>query len=1149
MYGDLENKLKLKDFTSYLNKHDIILLNETWTNDNSRIHLEGYESFSKCRFRKQRSKRDSGGIVMFVRNNIAKGVRSVNWDFEDGALLLLKKEYFNFDEDMYIVFVYMRSNNSTRRDLDNGIDAYDILFEKLAEVCHINSSILLAGDMNAHVADHSEIVFAERESTEETLYFIDNLIAPLNDMYTFNDDDFDMYDISPIRMNEDKTTNTYGKRLIDICKASGLIFLNGRKGNDRLKGAYTFHNHIGKSTNDYMICSKDALVYITDFNVHNINIWSDHCAISCIIKCNLQHYNDNTNVGPSYRVSARWKDENKDEYIGCINSDVVCQQLDTLAQSIDIINDKQTADSALLNLTNIMTNAGRANITVSKSMVANKKANYRKNEKWFDEQCAIQRNIFFESVKRYNDDRVDEHRVHMSTERSIYRRMCRMKRKQFYKSDAERMLKISKSDPNKFWKEVKSDKPRHQLPDLDFYTHFRNLAQSESTLGIDGRAETENPAHSEYRRAVDSLDEPFTLTELSTAINNLKKNKSAGIDLILNEFIVNASLQVKLIILTLFNVLLKLEYYPEFWANGCVTPVFKKGNNTDTNNYRGITVLSCIGKLFTRLLNDRLNKWAESESVLTESQFGFRKSRGTTECIFILKGLIDILFARGKKCYVCFVDYTKAYDLLDRSAVFTKLIQNGVSSKYINIIKSLYQKMKLSVKNDPQNREFRSNFGLLQGEVLSPMLFSMFVNDLPEYLSNESVGSRVQDILLQLLMFADDMAIFSETKNGLQTGINDLYRYCEKWGITVNISKTKVVVFKKGGRIAASDTWTYNGEQLEVVTQFKYLGCQLSSSGSFKACISNVTDSARRGLFALKKYFHSNPETLPSVQIQLYKAMIEPILTYCSEIWGLYNSDCIHTFHLAFLKSMLCVKRSTPNCFVYGELGIYPIHIDLKMRVVKFWLKLIRPSTTNENYARQIYKELLRIKITHPVQITWVSKLQDMFNGVGLGHFIVEQQVNNEKEFLTMFKKRLVDVYLDDWTNLVRQTSDGRLYKHIKDTFIFEQYLDMPHKTLRIAITKIRLSSHLFFIERGRWTNLERRQRTCDVCNVIEDEYHVFIECPRYSIERKKLLPNILKTRPSMNEFVKYVRCDSETEFTRVGRLCLSIQKEHKQYL
>ena len=157
------------------------------------------------------------------------------------------------------------------------------------------------------------------------------------------------------------------------------------------------------------------------------------------------------------------------------------------------------------------------------------------------------------------------------------------------------------------------------------------------------------------------------MKELEGAIKGLKRNKSAGEDNILNEFLKNASLTVKIFILILFNKLLDLEYFPKMWATGKITPVFKKGDNKDPNNYRGITILSCLSKLFTKIMNERLNRWAEEENVLTDTQYGFRKNRGTTDCLFILKGLIDIVFARGLKLYVCFVDYQKAYDLLDRS--------------------------------------------------------------------------------------------------------------------------------------------------------------------------------------------------------------------------------------------------------------------------------------------------------------------------------------------------------------------------------------------------------------------------------------------------------------------------------------------------
>ena len=477
------------------------------------------------------------------------------------------------------------------------------------------------------------------------------------------------------------------------------------------------------------------------------------------------------------------------------------------------------------------------------------------------------------------------------------------------------------------------------------------------------------------------------------------------------------------------------------------------------------------------------------------------------------------------------------------------MIKNGVSSKYVNIIKSFYAHMKLSVKNDTEHRQFCSNFGLLQGEVLSPMLFSLFVNDLPDNLSDLTVGTPVQNILMKLLMFADDMSIFSEKREGLQTGIDSLYKYCKKWGITVNIDKTKVVVFKKSGRMAASDTWSYNGSNLEVVSQFKYLGCELSSSGAFHMCVNSLTNSARRGLFALKKYMYSNPEILPELQIQLFKTMISPILMYCSEIWGLYNFDRIETFYLSFLKNILYVKKSTPNCFVYGELGLYPIKIEIQMRVVKFWLKIINQSMTYNNYTKKVYVTLLQISILHPTKETWVTKLKGLLDRCGMGDYFKNQRVENERYFLTIMKQRMYDMYLQEWLGKVNETSDGRLYKHVKEKFEFEQYLNMPNKMFRIAITKVRMSSHIFLIERGRWANINREDRKCTECRCIEDEYHVLIECPRYREERKGCLSHALKTRPSMFEFIKYIKCVNEADCNKVGRLCARVQKEYRKYV
>ena len=142
-------------------------------------------------------------------------------------------------------------------------------------------------------------------------------------------------------------------------------------------------------------------------------------------------------------------------------------------------------------------------------------------------------------------------------------------------------------------------------------------------------------------------------------------------------------------------------------------------------------------------MNERLNKWAVDEELLSEIQYGFRKNRSTIDCIFIIQGLTDIMFSKGLKLYVCFIDYEKAYDLIDRACMFHKLVKSDISSKYLNIFKDLYSKMKLTVSSDTENRYFSSNVGLLQGESTSPILFSLFVNDLGHSLPNDIVGVHI----------------------------------------------------------------------------------------------------------------------------------------------------------------------------------------------------------------------------------------------------------------------------------------------------------------------------------------------------------------------------------------------------------------------
>ena len=148
---------------------------------------------------------------------------------------------------------------------------------------------------------------------------------------------------------------------------------------------------------------------------------------------------------------------------------------------------------------------------------------------------------------------------------------------------------------------------------------------------------------------------------------------------------------------------------------------------------------------------------------------------------------------------------------------------------------------------------FKSEVGLLQGEVLSPFLFSLFLNDLELYLQqDQNAGLTLEQLSIYLLLFADDAVLFSDTIEGLQSSLNNLESYCNKWNLEVNVDKTKIVVFRKAGILNRREVWTYGGNEIEIVSSFNYLGIVLSSGGTYLKAINTL---AGKGLKAMNCLF------------------------------------------------------------------------------------------------------------------------------------------------------------------------------------------------------------------------------------------------------------------------------------------------------
>ena len=298
-----------------------------------------------------------------------------------------------------------------------------------------------------------------------------------------------------------------------------------------------------------------------------------------------------------------------------------------------------------------------------------------------------------------------------------------------------------------------------------------------------------------------ALNADITVDELSQCIKRLKRDKSPGIDGILADMIKDGGDLVQQCLLWLLNCMLA-SHFPERLSVGLITAMYNSGDKFDMGSYGGITVGSVVAKLFAMLLQQRIASWAEEHAVKAKGQAGFRKDFRTTDNIFILRSLIDKQKQsrqKGKagKLYCCFVDFRKAFDTVPRAELWQMLEEPGVHGRILNIIKSLHARDSTAVRSSQGiSAIFRCLMGVKQGYPLSPTLFGLYVDGLEKHLlENADIDApTLMGLMVPLLLYADDLILISESAPGLQKQLDALASFCEQRQLTVNLSKTNVVV-------------------------------------------------------------------------------------------------------------------------------------------------------------------------------------------------------------------------------------------------------------------------------------------------------------------------------------------------------------------
>ena len=534
------------------------------------------------------------------------------------------------------------------------------------------------------------------------------------------------------------------------------------------------------------------------------------------------------------------------------------------------------------------------------------------------------------------------------------------------------------------------------------------------------------------------LDAHITSDEVRKAISKLKRNKSPGLDLLPPELFIETADLLAGPLSKLFNYIFVNNMYPEIWTRGIVVPVPKKGDLSDVNNYRGITLTSIFSKIYSHVLDNRLRNWVEDINIFNDCQFGFMQNKSTVDCLFILQSIVNNQLYHKRKLYCAFIDFQKAFDLVYRNGIWYKLCEIGASLNFVKSVKAIYNSVKLCVRSLGKLSDcFDSYVGVKQGEPLSPLLFILFLNDISEELNVQVDASTFDNSVIDefqkfILLFADDTLLLASTVDELQILLNKLSTYCKKWNITVNINKTKVMLFKASNRPEQFELF-YDGSIIETVRNFIYLGVNVSCNGKFFNAQKHLSEQASKALYALSNVFNNNV-LLVQDKMKLFDSIVLPILMYGSEIWGFYKSNDIEKVHMRFLKQILGVRKQTSNIAVYGELGRFPLVVLIRIRILNYWFKIL--NSPNSLLHKVYLQQVNQLNVNANFEC-WASCMRNLLNELGFSYIWDFQCIS--KLQLNMVTQSIYDQYYQSWYSELAQSDKLDTLKDINKIFTFEK--------------------------------------------------------------------------------------------------------------
>ena len=452
---------------------------------------------------------------------------------------------------------------------------------------------------------------------------------------------------------------------------------------------------------------------------------------------------------------------------------------------------------------------------------------------------------------------------------------------------------------------------------------------------------TDTPSHEEAESGFSEAGSPISGVEVAEVVKKLLGGKAPGVDEIRPEFLKALDVVGLSWLTRLYNIAWTSGTVPLDWQTGVVVPLFKKGDRRVCSNYRGITLLSLPGKVYSGVLERRVRR--EVESRIQEEQCGFRPGRGTVDQLYTLRRILEGAWEFAQPVHMCFVDLEKAFDRVPRGVLWGVLREYGVPDPLIRAVRSLYDRCQSLVRiAGSKSDSFPVRVGLRQGCPLSPILFITFMDRISRR-SQGVEGVRFGGLSIASLLFADDVVLLASSSRDLQLSLERFAAECEAVGMRISTSKSETMVLS---RKRVECPLRVGDEILPQVEEFKYLGVSFTSEGTMEREIDRRIGAASAVMRTLYRSVVVKKELSRKAKLSIYRSIYVPALTYGHELWVVTERtrSRIQAAEMSFLRrvSGLSLRDRVRSSVIREGLRVEPLLLRIERSQMRWLGHLVR---------------------------------------------------------------------------------------------------------------------------------------------------------------------------------------------------------------